>query len=184
MLHITFSPFPELITERLVLRQATKGDAEDIFFLRSNKELMKYIDKPLATSVDEAYDFIERINGLINTNEGINWCITLKDNTSVIGNIGFWNMQKEHFRCEVGYTLHPGFHQKGIMHEALSAALKYCFEVMHFHSVEANVNPENQASIKLLEKNNFVREAYYRENYFYDGKFLDSAIYSLLTPVK
>ncbi len=51
---------------------------------------------------------------------------------------------------------------------------------MNLHSIEANVNPGNTASIKLLEKNNFTREAYFKENYFYDGKFLDTAIYSLL----
>jgi ribosomal-protein-alanine N-acetyltransferase len=51
---------------------------------------------------------------------------------------------------------------------------------MKLHSVEADVNPANQPSIKLLERNNFVREAYFKENYFYDGKFLDSAIYTLL----
>jgi ribosomal-protein-alanine N-acetyltransferase len=62
----------------------------------------------------------------------------------------------------------------------MTLVLKYGFEVLKLHSIEANVNPENIASIKLLEKNNFVREAYFRENYFYNGKFLDSAIYSLV----
>jgi hypothetical protein len=49
---------------------------------------------------------------------------------------------------------------------------------------ESNVNPENQASIKFPERNGFVREAYFRENYFYDEKLPDSGIYSLLTPLK
>jgi ribosomal-protein-alanine N-acetyltransferase len=52
---------------------------------------------------------------------------------------------------------------------------------MKLHSVEANVNPANNSSIKLLKKNKFVKEAHYKENYFYDGKFLDSAVYSLLS---
>jgi ribosomal-protein-alanine N-acetyltransferase len=51
---------------------------------------------------------------------------------------------------------------------------------MKLHSVEANVNPSNASSIGLLEKCGFVREAYYRENYFYNGRFMDSAVYSLL----
>ncbi|MGE5859464.1 MAG: GNAT family N-acetyltransferase, partial [Ignavibacteria bacterium] len=58
--------------------------------------------------------------------------------------------------------------------------LNYGFKVMNLHSIEANVNPDNKASIRLLERNNFTREAYFKENYFYNGKFLDSAIYSLL----
>ncbi len=68
------------------------------------------------------------------------------------------------------------------MQEAILTILDYGFKIMKLHSVEANVNPNNAASIKLLERNNFIREAYHKENYYYNGKFLDSAIYSLLTP--
>ena len=183
MLQVNFSPFPQLTTERLILRRVTKADVQEVFFLRSDKRVMKYIDKPLAQSLVDAYAFIERVDHLLENNEGINWGISIKDNSKLIGNIGFWRMEKEHFRCEVGYVLHPDFHRKGIMQEAMAAALKYCFEVMHFHSVEANVNPLNEASIKLLENNNFVREAYFKENYYFNGRFLDSAIYSLISPV-
>ena len=66
------------------------------------------------------------------------------------------------------------------MQEAFNKVLEFGFNSMNLHSIEANVNPENKASIKLLERNNFIREAYFRENYFFDGKFLDTAIYSLL----
>jgi ribosomal-protein-alanine N-acetyltransferase len=72
---------------------------------------------------------------------------------------------------------------KGIMQEALSAVLNYGFELLKLHSVEANVNPNNVSSIKLLERNGFVREAYFKENYYYNNQFLDTAIYSLLTPI-
>jgi ribosomal-protein-alanine N-acetyltransferase len=68
------------------------------------------------------------------------------------------------------------------MSEALQAVINYGFTSIKLHSITANVNPNNQPSIRLLEKNGFVREGYYKENYYYNGKFLDSAIYSLLTP--
>ena len=70
------------------------------------------------------------------------------------------------------------------MDEALKAVLHYGFYTMKLHSVEANIDPENATSKKLLERNGFIREAYYKENYFFEGKFIDSAIYSLLTPVE
>ena len=65
----------------------------------------------------------------------------------------------------------------------MTSVLDYGFTTMLLHSVEANVNKDNAASMKLLAKNNFVREAYFKENYFYNGRFLDSVIYSLLAPV-
>jgi len=65
----------------------------------------------------------------------------------------------------------------------MTIVLDYGFRALQFHSIEANVNPDNAASIKLLERNNFVREAYHKENYYFNGKFLDSAIYSPVTPL-
>jgi ribosomal-protein-alanine N-acetyltransferase len=68
------------------------------------------------------------------------------------------------------------------MNEALTEVLKFGFQTIGLHSVEANVNPKNAASIKLLIKNGFNREAYFRENYYFNGQFLDSEIYSLINP--
>lgn len=53
---------------------------------------------------------------------------------------------------------------------------------MKLHSIGANVNPDNVPSIKLLERNKFIREAYFKENVFYNSRFIDTVIYSLLSP--
>ncbi len=184
MLHVNFDPFPILTTQRLILRQINLGDANEIYFLRSDEEMLKYVGRPKAKSIQEAIEWIEMINNFIKNNEGVTWAITLKDNPLLIGNIGFWKLEKEHYRTQVGYVLHPDHHKKGIMDEALKAVLHYGFYTLKFHSIEANIDPANAASKRLLERNGFIREAYYKENYFFEGKFIDSAIYSLLTPVK
>ena len=184
MLELNFDPFPILITDRLVLRLMTDDDANEVFFLRSDGEVMKYINKTPAKSLDDAFAFIQMINTAIANNESINWAVSLKDDPTLIGNICLWNIQKEHYRAEIGYTLHPSWQGKGIMQEAIKAVLDYGFKTLGLHSVEGHINPENIASAKALERNGFVREAYFKENFYYDGKFYDSAIYALITPVK
>ncbi len=179
-----FTPFPVLSTERLLLRKLVPEDVHAVFFLRSDERVMKYIDKEPVKTLDEAMAFIEKIDGLIQNNEAINWAIVHKESQQAIGYIGFWNFQPQHYRSEIGYVLHPDFWNQSIIPEAMKAALGYGFNEMDLHSVEANVNPENIGSIKVLEKLRFVREAYFRENYYYNGKFLDSAIYSLINPKK
>ena len=165
-----------------MLRQLTIADAAEVFFLRSDETVMKYIERPRAESIDDAIHFINMVNLSAEENNGINWGITLKGEKQLIGYLGYYRMRPEHHRAEVGYALHPHRQGKGIASEALAAVLEYGFRVMKLHSVEANVNPENTASIKLLERNGFVREAYFKEDFLWEGKFLDSAIYSLLTP--
>ncbi len=70
------------------------------------------------------------------------------------------------------------------MSEALKAVLDYGFNTMGLHSVEAIASPLNNASIKILERNGFVREAYFKENFLWEGQYLDSVVYSLLAPKK
>jgi ribosomal-protein-alanine N-acetyltransferase len=184
MLQFNFDPFPGITTDRLVLRQMTTDDVNEMFFLRSDKEVMKYIDRPVAQDTDEALQFINTVTANTAKNESIIWALSLKNDPTLIGYICLWNIRPEHHRGEMGYAMHPQHHGKGIMHEAVKAVLDYSFNILKLHSIEANVNPGNIASIKLLERNGFVREAYFKEDYLYNGKFLDSAIYSLLTPVR
>ena len=66
------------------------------------------------------------------------------------------------------------------MSEAIEKVIQFGFNNMKLHSIEANINPDNLASAQLLKKFKFVKEAYFKENYFFNGKFLDSEIYSLL----
>ncbi|HET9825250.1 MAG TPA: GNAT family N-acetyltransferase [Chitinophagaceae bacterium] len=182
MLEFNFHPFPNISTERLALRKISEDDMEEIYFLRSDRQVLQFLDRDPIRSIDDATQWIQMIDEGIRTNQYIAWAITLKNEQKLIGTISFWNVKKEHHRAEIGYALHPLFQGKGLMQEAMTPVLDYGFKQMKLHSVEANVNPNNVASIKLLEKNNFVREAYHKENYYYNGKFLDSAIYSLLTP--
>jgi [ribosomal protein S5]-alanine N-acetyltransferase len=184
MLQVNFSPFPTLKTERLVLREVNLTDAKDIFFLRSDASVLTYLDKAPEKSLDETINWINVVKKNKEENDGILWGITLKESDIIIGTICYWRLEKAHYRAEIGYTLHPLQQGKGIMNEATKAVLEYGFKTMQLHSVEANVNPANKASKKLLAKNGFVQEAYFRENYYYDGKFIDSAIYSLLTPYR
>jgi len=183
MLQVNFTTFPTLETERLILRDISINDAPEIYFLRSDATVLTYLDKKPDDSEAVSIEWIRMVKKNQEDNNSILWGITEKGNNRLIGTISFWRLIKEHYRAEIGYVLHPDYYGKGIMPEAMKAVLNYGFEKMQLHSVEANVNPANTGSIKALEKNGFVREAYFRENYYHDGKFLDSAIYSLVTPL-
>jgi ribosomal-protein-alanine N-acetyltransferase len=148
--------------------------------MRSSDEVMRYVERPRPKSIEDVLVFIAQLNGSIDKQENINWFIHAKSDNAFVGSIGFWRMKPEHFRAEVGYTLLPAYWKQGIGTEALQAALGYAFDVMNAHSVEASLNPANEASIRLLEKLGFVREAYFREDYYWQGKFLDTAVYALL----
>lgn len=180
MLAINFSPFPNLETERLFLRRVDITDVNEIFALRSDKETMKYIPRPLVKTKEDAMAHIAMIDEKIENNEGINWAITLKNSPKLIGIIGHYRIKPEHFRAEIGYMLLPEYHGRGIIAEAIKETVNYGFEIMKLHSIEAIIDPENFASESVLQKSGFVKEAHLKENEYYEGRFLDTVIYSIL----
>jgi ribosomal-protein-alanine N-acetyltransferase len=183
MLELNFNPFPNLTTERLVLRQFTKEDLPEIFKLRTDPRISKYIARPDFKTIEDAEAYITKMANFISNNESIIWGITKKGEDKVMGSICLWHFRKEDYRAEVGYEMRPEFWGKGIMNESLNAAIGYGFNTLKLHSIEALVNPNNAASIKVLTRNNFVKEGHLKESYFHNGVFGDTGIYSLLNPV-
>jgi ribosomal-protein-alanine N-acetyltransferase len=180
MLTINFHPFQNLETERLLLRRLNPNDVEEVFALRSNPEIMKYIPRPLLKSKEEALEHIAMMEDKIVNNIGINWGITVKGSNKIIGIIGHYRIQPENHRAEIGYMSLPEYNGKGYITEAIKAVVAYGFEQMNLHSIEAVIDPGNTASEKVIQKNGFVKEAHILENEFWEGKFWDTMIYSLL----
>ncbi len=175
-----FSPFPNLETERTILRRLEKRDASDVFEIRSDPEVMRYIPRPLAVSIDDAVALIQLIDDFIDKSEKINWAIEWKASGHIIGIIGYVNLKPEHFRAEIGYSLARAYQRQGIMREALLQVMKYGFEAMNLHTIEAIVDAENVASAKLLESVGFMREAYFREDFLFNGRYRNSIHFGML----
>ena len=151
-----------------------------MYIMRSDMAVMQYLDRPLATSVAEMEGKINQYYTDTDNGDCIQWTICLKDNPQLIGTICIWNIDKNHHRGEIGYMLKKEYHRQNYMMEAIIKVIDYGFSVVNLHSIEGQVTPKNIPSIKILERMGFVREAYYRENYHWEGRFIDTAVYSLL----
>ncbi len=180
MLEFNFDPFPILQTSRLILRQMEIADAHNMYIMRSDDRVMQYLDRPKATSAAEMESKIISIADDIDKGNCIQWTICRPHDNQLIGNICIWNIDKQHHRGELGYMLRQEYHMQGYMMEALEKVIDYGFNIMNLHSIEGHVTPKNIPSIKVLERHGFVREAYFKENYLWNGKFIDTAVYSLL----
>ncbi len=175
-----FEKFPELESERLIFRKFKKTDKLDLFALRSDERVMNYMDSPKHESIRDSIKMIEDINISFYEKTGINWAIIKKYSNEFIGYFGFWRLIKQHCRAEIGYALKPENSGQGFMKESFDSLIDFGFRKLQIHSIEANVNPKNTKSIRLLEKKGFRKEAHFRENYLFEGNFLDSFIYCLI----
>lgn len=175
-----FEEFPALESERLILRMILPRDSEDILIIRSNDKVMEFMDRPQMISLQESEEFIKSMIEDYKNQRGINWGIIEKATNKFIGYFGFWKIKSADCRGEIGFALKPDYWGNGYMSETMVKILTFGFKNLMLHSIEANVNPKNKSSIKLLEKHGFQKEAYFRENILFNNKFIDSIIYSLL----
>ena len=150
-------PFPCLSTERLLLRQLQSSDDKAIFALRSNEAVNTYIQRPVSNNIDDARYFITSINEGVNNKEWLYWAMILKDTQQLVGTICLWHFSDDKLTAEIGYELHPSYQGKGLMDEALKGIINYGFNILQLTTIEAYTQPANERSIKLLEKNNFVK---------------------------
>lgn len=180
MIDNNLQPFPVLETNRFILRQIIRQDVQDMFDFRSNENAMKYISRPIAKKLEDVLGVIDLMERLLESQQAINWGICYKENNKIIGTIAYMNIDKANSRAEIGYMLHPNYHRQGMMQEVLETIIQFGFQQFKLHSIYANVHPDNTASNSILLKNGFVKEAHLKENYFYDGEFLDTVIFGLL----
>jgi ribosomal-protein-alanine N-acetyltransferase len=175
-----FNVFPRLETERLILREIVPDDAPDLFRIYSDPEVMRYWSSAPLQRIDEVQQRIAGSAAAFQAREGIRWAITRKGSDRLIGSCGHWRLMRQHLRSEIGYDLAPEHWGQGIVPEAVGAILRFGFERIELHSVEAQIEPNNQASRRVLEKLGFVQEGYFRENFVVEGIFTDTAVFSLL----
>ena len=152
---INFTPFPNLSSERFILRPLSINDDKKIFVLRSDEKVLKYLGKPKAKSINEAREFIDKIRNGIENDEWIMWVIESKESSSFIGTICLWNLSDDKTKADIGFEILPDFFGKGIMQEVIPIILNFGFDVMDLDVIEGEVDPENIKSIKLMEKFGF-----------------------------
>ncbi|MFT5892376.1 MAG: ribosomal-protein-alanine N-acetyltransferase [Dokdonia sp.] len=156
-MHQDFSEFEPIETTRLHLRAPAMEDKEVIFFMRTAPEVNTYIKRTPPKTLQEIDIFIN--DRLRDRQQGtsIYWVLTLKESPDqCIGAISLWQFSKDKKTAEVGYDLHPNYQGKGYMSEALMAVLKFGFDTLDLHTIEAHTHIENTPSRKLLEHHAFT----------------------------
>ncbi|MBS1669594.1 MAG: GNAT family N-acetyltransferase [Bacteroidetes bacterium] len=157
MLTTNFSSFPILTTDRLTLRQLSIDDQQSIFALRSDAEINKYLVRQTSRTIEDAIDFINKINDNIKKNNSMYWAITLTQTKTFVGAICLFDFSSEKKSCEIGYELMTNFQGQGIMKEAANKVIDYAFQVLQFQKIVAFTHKANQKSTKLLTTFNFIK---------------------------
>ena len=171
---------PTIDASRVSLRWISAKDTDAFFAIYSNPEVMRYWSTPPLADREAAVNLIKKIHEDWKRRMILKWGIALGTDDQLIGSITLFNLDFTHRRAEIGYALGREYWGQGYMNEALMALLKYDFEDLNLHRIEADVDPRNTASIKTVERLGFQREGYLRERWQINGEIQDAYFYGLL----
>jgi len=168
------------ITERLKLRPVSIDDKETVFRYRSDSDTNKY-----QGWIPENIKDVEEFIGKTATEPDLpgTWfqlVIIEKRTDSIIGDIGIHFLNTDNKQVEIGYTLDRDYHGKGYAKEALIRVIDYLFNDLKKHRITASIDPKNTASIKLVEKLGFRKEAHFIESLYLNEKWVDDAVFAIL----
>lgn len=170
----------QIETERLILKGFSPDDMKVLFENYPKPEIKKI----LGHRSEEEYlkEESKYKNGYASYNRSfILFLLTDKSTGTIIGRCGLHNWNADHRRAEIGYTMEDENHKrKGLMAEAVEAIIGYGFKQMDLNRIEALVGPNNIPSLRLMEKNHFIREGVLRNHYYISGVFEDSVMFSKL----
>lgn len=174
----TFDAFPEIETERLLLREIMPDDAPAIFAVFGDDAVTRYYDLVTYTEPAQAQELIDFFDESFELERAIRWGIERKEDGQLLGTCGYVWLRR--FRGEIGYDLAQAYWRCGYMTEALDAILEFGFDELELNRIEALTMRENQASAGLLRKLGFVEEGLLRQHDFFKGAFHDMRLFALL----
>lgn len=172
--------FENIETERLILREVTKEDINEIYEVYSDPEVAKYDWFYPIKSEEQALKIIENYKEELECEEEITWGIVLKESKKLIGICCLGDFDKLSRRAEIGYDISQKNWNKGYGAEAIGAIVDYGFKKLNLNRIEAFITPGNNNSIRVLEKCNFKQEGIVRERDYIKGKLEDGVIMAIL----
>jgi [ribosomal protein S5]-alanine N-acetyltransferase len=174
------STIPELTTARLRLRAPHPRDAVAFLDILGDPEVTRYTNVRTFTTLADAQAAVERLGRRYAERDTIRWAIELVEHGEVIGTVGLLRFDFEHRRAEVGYEIGRRFWGRGLMPEAAAAVIRYGFDVLGLHQIEAGVLPGNDASVRVLQKLGFTEEGMRRDYLYFNDRFYSFRWFSLL----
>jgi len=174
-------PLPPILhTERLTLRPIAAGDGPALFAIFSDPEVVRYWSRGAWTDMAQAEEMIAAAARDYADGGGLRYGIVATASGELVGVASLFAFNRDNRRCDIGYVLASRHWGQGYVSEALVPVLDHAFDALGMNRIEADIDPRNAASGRVLEKLAFRREGYMPERWFVNGETADTAFYGLI----
>jgi [ribosomal protein S5]-alanine N-acetyltransferase len=173
---------PTIVTSRLTLRIVEKSDLPALLEMNGDNKVTQFLPYATWHSLDDADAWFQRMQNLQATGTALQFVVIDKSNGKAVGTCLLFKFDEGSARAELGYVLAQAYWHKGYMQEALRGLIDCAFSIMGLRRLEAEVNPKNEASARLLQTIGFTKEGVLRQRWVDrgEGEAYDVAVYGLL----
>ncbi|MCH7549867.1 MAG: GNAT family N-acetyltransferase [Candidatus Krumholzibacteriota bacterium] len=171
---------PTLEGERVALRWLTEADVPALYTIFSDPDVCRYWSSPPMGSIEDAKRLLKEIHQCFRERSLFQWGIARLDDDHVIGTCTLADLHPVHRRAEVGFALEKASWGQGLVREVLPLVFTFAFDTLDLHRIEADIDPANTPSIRIVESFGFQREGYLRERYHVGDIIQDALMYGLL----
>ena len=180
MVYKVFSAIPELHTERLLLRRMMVSDCYDMYEYASNPAVTRYLTWSPHPDREYTKEYLQYIANHYKLGNFYDWAVILKEENKMIGTCGFTRFHMSHDAAEIGYVINPAYRGREIADEAVRAVMKFGFETLGLHRIEAKYIMGNEASRRVMEKVGMTFEGVRRGEMLIKGEYRDIGVCAIL----
>ena len=171
---------PTLDGRAVRLRQPRAGDVPDLLALFGDGDALRYWSHGPLADLDAARRYYDGILSGLADRQLFQWAVTVPPDDRLVGTVTLVDWDRAHRRAEIGFILLPSHQGRGLARDAVRTAARWGTGPMGLHRIEADVDPANAGSLRLLEAVGFRREGLFRERWFTFGSWKDSVMLGLL----
>jgi [ribosomal protein S5]-alanine N-acetyltransferase len=177
---LTGKKLPTIKALRVNLRHLEESDTDSLFEIFSDTEALRYWNTPPFRERAEAAQLLAEINDNFRQKALFQWGVARAGDNKIIGTSTLFRLDDQSRRAEIGYILNRRFWGNGFITEALTALVGFAFEKMNLHRIEADIDPRNAASRRVVERLGFQKEGHLRERWIVGDEIQDTLFYGLL----
>jgi RimJ/RimL family protein N-acetyltransferase len=167
-------------TERLVVRMACETDLPALLEVNRDAEVTALLPYATWTSMADAEAWYRRMTDIQASGSALQFVVASRSTGTAIGTCLLFRFEQASARAELGYVLGRAHWGRGLMQEALGALIDCAFGAIGLRRLEAEVDPRNPASARLLGRLGFTKEGLLRQRWFSKGEARDVEMYGLL----
>ena len=171
---------PILECDRIILRKMDRSFADDMFEYASNPAVTKYLTWDVHPNRRFSYNYLGYVNSRYRTGEFFDWAITMRDSGKMIGTCGFTRFNFSSYSAEIGFVLNPKYWGYSIAPEASRRVIRFGFDTLALHRIEARYMENNIQSRRVMEKSGMTFEGIYRDMMLVRGQFVSVGVCSIL----